>query len=170
MIIKCKTCGLDFEATKPHQKYCCEACRIAGKKQTRAAWISRTNWREKDAAKHREKAAEKRAQKLEAEAAREQEEAEERRRRVLKHKAERKAKEAAGDHIALMLKALESGGKFNADYWKAYAAAVLEYSDKSGGECTATVNGISVLKEDFPALVVESIKESGCIITAAGSY
>ena len=34
----CRVCGNAFEAKTPNEKYCCIACREAGRKQRRAIW------------------------------------------------------------------------------------------------------------------------------------
>ena len=164
MIKYCKICGQEFEAANPNQKYCSEACQREALKRNRAAWIERTGWKAKDAERHRLKRDARREilrQEHEKHKEINQQEAEA---RAKQKQADLDDRAAAGDPNAQMIKALQSGGKFNAEYWKAYAAAQVEYADGTGRPCSATVNGISVLLPDFAEQVVKSITAGAAII------
>ena len=156
MIKNCKICGREFVATNPNQKYCCETCQREALKRNRAAWIERTGWKAKDAERHRLKANALRDEQRRIYEAYRLAEIEKGKRRSEEKAKQLQERAKAGDPISQMLIALQSGGKFNAEYWQAYAAAQMEYT--AGRPCTATVNGVSVLEPDFAAQVLDTLK------------
>ena len=160
---KCLVCGKEFTPSKPNAKWCSAACRKVGQRQTRKVWEHRTGYSEKKKLEARERRAMAAAVRLEKET--EAREVVEERFRIhaeqMREKLERKA--AAGDPASVMMIEKENG--YTSEYWKAYQKREIEFSELSGRTSTRTVNGISVYEDDFPDRVLESIKETGHIIS-----
>lgn len=157
IVKKCPICGAEFTTEAPRKKYCSTACRRAGEKAVRAAWVQKSGHREKDREAHRVRRVEQKRQRDELERSKDLQRQEESQRKAEEIRADFAARCAAGDIHALMTKAKLEGGNVTAEYWSLFR----EYQLDINGE--TFVNGISVYSDSFADDVVQSIQDTGYI-------
>lgn len=163
----CPVCGAVFEPTAPRQKYCCTACRRAGTAVTRATWMNKSNHREKDRLRHRERRAEERQARTDQEAKARERRTNEAVERLKDIQTAFNERCEAGDSRALLLREKGASGNSSVRHWELFAAVELAEAERSGKISKTTVNGISVYSDNFGAEVMESIRERGHVIIRA---
>lgn len=156
MIKQCKICGKDFDA-KGSGVYCSEECRRAGSRQVRKAWEESSDYHMKkrlyvQKVRQREKEEKERARREERSIAEERSRAA---RQVIIDAAK------VGDPTANML--LRASNKYDPEYWRYYQIIEISRSESDSEDRVRHVNGISVLEDDFVALVLNSIEAVGLI-------
>ena len=169
MLKKCPVCGKEFEA-KGNIKFCSDACKIKGKAAARKAWEQKTGYKDSERFKRREQRQQKRTaenEKIRKESAE----------RIARQEKEAKAAEeeekkellslaAAGDPIARMEIALETGGKLSADYWSAFKEYEIAQAESSGLKKITVVNGIAVTDPEFTEKILDALAiQGGAIMT-----
>ena len=157
---KCPICGKEFEP-RVNQKYCSPVCRDEGERRKRQEWYERTDYLERQRKKRQQAALEREQKEVEQINERQRTRALEMQKRIEAEKKaaekELKKKAKAGDYKALM-----ELSENDLDYWKYYALADIEESEKKyGRKSTREVNGISVYAPDFAKRVVDSIEKTG---------
>ena len=154
----CSICGTEFESKHWAERYCSDQCRKIAAKTSRAKWISKSGYREKDAARKRKARAEKRAasdimKQIRAESnAQQAEQAEAERLEAIQLRA------SEGDPLAIMaLRRREGGHLFSLDYWNAFARYETQQAERMGKTSKCTVNGYSVYDDLFAENVIDSL-------------
>ena len=167
-IIKiCTICGREFSTHVNSAKFCSDACRAAGKKQTREAWERKTGFKEKQRKTMQEYRKKLYAENTERKSVKNesflQELEELRKQREAERLSDLKRKAKKGDKLACMMIALKQHGLFSMEYWQAYADYEKELAESCGRYASSFVNDISVNDEEFALKVVVTLQELGHI-------
>ena len=167
--LTCQICGAEFESSAANAKYCSTACRLAGRRRSRKDWEEKSGYKEKQRKKmqeYREQAAKDAAA---AEAAAEKRAATNKKRQATRRRNDETAKLLQaierGDPLARCTLALKEYGIRSAEYWEAYKAYILNFTDAWNAESAASVNGIPINNPLFGLSVSMSIEELGYIET-----
>ena len=165
IVKKCPICGAEFTTEAPRKKYCSTACRRAGERAVRAAWVQKSGHREKDRLRHRQKRETERQAKDErtAEASARREEEIAVRLEHIRNEFEKRC--SAGDIHALLIREKSVNGITGRKYWELFRSCVIEEAEKTGVITETFVNGISVYSDLFADDVVQSIQDIGYIVT-----
>lgn len=163
IVKKCPICGAEFTTEAPRQKYCSTACRRAGERAVRAAWVQKSGHREKDREAHRVRREEQKRQRDELERSKDLQRQEESQRKAEEIRADFAARCAAGDISALQQRAKATGGNLSREYWEQYQAGILKEAE-AGYTGDTQVNGISVYSDTFADDVLQTIEERGYVM------
>lgn len=154
----CANCGIRIETTAPGNVKYCNRCREEAKKARRESWEKRTDYKEKQRLKMKERRAKEAAEKAKNKKARTP--AKESPEKPLQISIQGNTltieeRAANGDAMALMLTVKPQ----SFEYWKYFKQYAIETAEANGTYSTRTVNNISVYAEHFEQDVLESIKE-----------
>lgn len=161
----CPICGAEYVPNAPRQKYCSEACRRAGASAVRASWIRKSGHREKDKLRHRERREKERQAKNRLSAEFKARQEAETAFRLEQSRIDFDRRCSAGDIHALMIQSKTTGGNVSRRYWELFQMCRIEEIEASGIIEDTSVNGCSVYSDSFVDDVVQSIRETGHIVT-----
>ena len=146
----CPICGKSFTANQKTALYCSALCRKVGQDQARKAWQERTDYK----AKQRERMRSRR-QKQTAEA----------------RQALQETRSTASSKLLEDLRASAAThtrpGNSTAEYWEAWRAYQIAYSEAQGYRSDSEANGVSVRDPGFVEKVLFTIEELGSITTTS---
>lgn len=156
----CAICNTPFTATGARAKYCSPKCRAIGTQKARKEWEIKSNFKEKQRLRMKER---RRVSREELHRQQEAVQAVIRQKRLEQAKADRKKslaetrrKAKAGNLDAQMDIALEEGNALK--YWRLYKEAILQAEREFNCTLKHIVGGIDVHTDNFEYLIAEKLE------------